>query len=271
MTLCGTSLAVDSRFGELPANPISTVEVAGVAAEICRDHVFDPSNAGRTLPAGYRFVSIAESAVTEATHAAFLLANPRRGHYAISSLCFLAFDTMKVDEAPMQFGKHLQTAFWWASARGPRHADMRGKSEWVQIGSWYSSKSDNREQILKADPMAEFVDVEISQSQPDAWRLRLVLPTETVVADIKVSGQRRRSNAAQPSFITVPMSGASANYFSVFTYFGHQHRSAEGIWRATGSGLFRDAFATQNDSSMFRTVFQENWSSKSGLYRFAAP
>jgi hypothetical protein len=119
--------------------------------------------------------------------------------------------------------------------------------------------------------MAEFVDVELKQFEPNAWRLRLVLPGETVSAEVRSSGHRTRSSAAQPGYMSVPMSGGSAGYFTVFTYFGHLHQSAQGIWRATGTGIFSDALAISNDSSVFGTMFQEGWTSRSGLYRFSSP
>lgn len=268
---CCTAHAVDPRFGELPANPVSTSETRGVIAEICREHVFEPAAAQLTLPKGYRFVLVAEAAPTNPQLAMLLRSRPDHGQYAIGSLCFLAFDTMRVNEASVHSGSYLPTAFWWASVIGPRHADMRGKTDWVQIGSWYSAKAQNRAEIRQADPMAEFVDVEMNQFETDAWRVRLVLPAEVVSAEVRVSGPRKLSKAAQPGYMTVAMSSASANYFSVFTYFGHQHRSAVGIWRATGRGLFSRAFSSQDDSPAFGTVFQEGWSSRSGLYRFTAP
>ena len=119
--------------------------------------------------------------------------------------------------------------------------------------------------------MAEFVDVDVKQVEPSAWRLRLVLPDETVEAEVRNSGNRTRSSAAQPGYMSVPMSGASAVYFSVFTYFGHLHQSAQGTWRTTGSGVFTDALAIAEESSVFKTVFQEGWTSRSGLYRFSSP
>ena len=69
--------------------------------------------------------------------------------------------------------------------------------------------------------------------------------------------------------MSVPMSGDSAQYFSVFTYAGHRIRNAKGNWRATGAGTFTAAFAIPNEASAFETLFEEGWTARSGLYRFS--
>ena len=119
--------------------------------------------------------------------------------------------------------------------------------------------------------MAEFTDIQVEQVQPNRWRVRLVLPGETVTADVGTSGQPVPSRAEQPGFMSVPMSGAAADYFSVFTYFGHHHETARGEWRATGAGVFSQAFDIEGEATVFGTTFQAGWRARSGLYRFSSP
>lgn len=265
-----SACAADPGFGELPAGAISTSETHGVTAEICRDHLFDPALARARLPEGYRLVVASEVASRQPALAGLLQADPALRSHALGTLCVLSIDRLVVDDAPVRARSPLPVAFWWASAVGPRHVDMRGKSTWVQIGSWYSTGTQDRPAVLKTDPMAEFVDIDIDRREPDRWRLRLVLPGEVITAEVSSSGDRVPSRAAQPGYLSVPMSGPAADRFSVYTYHGHHMRAAQGTWRATGGGVFSQAWSIAGEAAVFGTTFQEGWTSRSGLYRYSA-
>lgn len=267
----GAAWAADPGFGELPPGSISTSETHGVAAEICRDHLFDPAVAKARLPAGFRLISAAEAASSDRAIDALLQANPKLRRYALGTLCFMSVGQFVVDDWPVGGANPSPVAFWWASAQGPRDANMRGKTSWVQLGSWYSLGSPSRPAVLRMDPMAEFVDIEIEQVEPNRWRIRLALPSETVAAEVTSSGSRVPSRAAQPGYMSVPMSGRAAGHFSVFTFFGHHHQAAQGRWQALGTGVFSDAFAIAGEADAFSTVFQDGWTSRAGLYRFSNP
>ena len=262
--------AAEPRYGDLPAGPISVSETEDVAAEICRDHLFDPAAATARLPAGFRLILAAEAATKDPALRLLLDAHPKLRSHALGSLCFLSVGRFVVDGSPVQASKPMPLAFWWASAEGPRDPNMRGKTSWVQLGSWYPSDTPGRSSILQTDPMADFVDVGVEQVEPNRWRMRLALPGETVTAEVASSGRRVPSRAEQPGYMSVPMSGRAAGYFCVFTYHGHHHQTAQGTWRASGSGAFSDAFAIAGESSAFGTVFQDGWSARAGLYRFPA-
>jgi hypothetical protein len=260
--------AAEPEFGELPPGSISTSDMSDVDAEICRDHLFDPQTAKRELPTGYRLILAEEVAKGNPSIAALLGADRRHKNYALGSLCFLSVKSFVVDSNPVHPASPMSIAFWWASAEGPGHADMRGKVEWIQLGSWYPSDTAHKSAIIKTDPMAKFVDIDLQRIDPNTWQLRLTLPSETIVAKVRSYGQRTRSKAPQPGYMSVPMSGDSAGYFSVFTYFGHFHQAAQGTWQATGEGIFSEALAIPNEASTFRTVFQNGWAARAALYRF---
>ena len=271
-TACAAAgCATDPRFGELPPGAISTSQTTGVVAEICRDHLFDPARAARGLPAGYRFVLAAEATLADPALQALLQSQPQWRHHAVGALCFLSVRHFSVDGQAVEGNGPMPAAFWWAKAVGPRHADMRGEAAWVQLGSWYPTGLQHRSAVLRADPMAEFVEVEVEPAGANQWRLRLVLPTETVAAHVAASGPRVPSRRPQPGHMSVAMSGQAAAYFSVYTYFGHHHQAAQGTWRASGTGVFSEAFGTRVESPALGTVLQDGWSSRAGLYRAAGP
>lgn len=269
LACAASACAADPRFGELPAGAVSISETHGVTAEICRDHLFDPALARTRLPDGYRLVSASEVASGQPALAALLQADPARRSHALGTLCLLSVDRLVVDDSLVQARYPLPVAFWWASAVGPRHVDMRGKATWVQIGSWYSTGTRDRLAVLRADPMAEFVDIDVDRAEPDRWRMRLVLPGDTITAEVSLSGRSMPSRAAQPGYLSVPMSGPAADRFSVYTYFGHHLRTAQGTWRATGGGVFSQALSIAGEAAVFGTIFQEGWTSRSGLYRYS--
>lgn len=270
LVFTAVACAAESRFGDLPAGAIAISQTDDVVAEICRDHLFDPAASTAKLPAGFRLILAAEAATKDPALRPLLQANPTLRAYALGSLCFASVGRFTIDGAPVEVARPMPLAFWWASAEGPRASNMRGKTGWVQLGSWYSSRIESRSSILRADPMAEFVDVEVEQVEPNRWHLRLALPGETVTAEVIGSGRRVPSRAEQPGYMSVPMSGRAAGYFSVFTYFGHHHQSTQAAWRASGAGVFSDAFAVTGDAGHLRTVFQDGWSARAGLYEFPA-
>lgn len=271
LVCAGLAGAAEPRFGDLPAGFVSTSETHDVTAEICRDHLFDPASLRTTLPTGYRLTTAAHAAKRDPALESLLQKTPKLRDHAMGSLCFVSAGGFEVDGASVHTGPPMPLAFWWAAAEGPRHAAMRGKTAWVQLRSWYPSAITNRTAVLQTDPMAEFSDIQVEQVQPNRWRVRLVLPSETVTADVSTSGLPVPSRAEQPGFMSVPMSGRAADYFSVFTYFGHHHQAARGEWKATGTGVFGEAFSIENEATVFNTVFQAGWKARAGLYRFSPP
>ena len=261
------AVAAEVTFGQLPAGAISTNVVKDVRAEICRDHLFNPSLVEANLPDGYGLILAAEYAKEDTGVADLLKSNSKYSAYAVGSLCFMSVGSFVVDGVRVHSSEPTTMAFWWVRAGGPRDARMQGRVDWLQLASWYSRYVTHREQILATDPMAQFVDLDLTQAAPRLWRMRLTLPKQLIEAEVRGSGQRKKRNAPAPGFMTVPFTGKSAGSFWVISYFGHHHQSAEGQWRAKGTGVFSDALQIPGESSVFKTSLQDGWSALSGLYR----
>lgn len=266
------ALAANPTYGDLKAGAISVAEQSGVQCELCRDHLFDPARVRARLPEGYRFVSAEAYAAEDSSVAALLAKHPSYSKLVVGSLCFMSVDTFLVDGHRVHGKGPTPMAFWWAHAeRMPgTHPDsaMQGRTKWLQLGSWYSTRGTDPERIRSTDPMAEFVDVKVTRLGPFQWRLRLPLGDEVVRAEVRGDGQRVKRKSDGPGFMTVPSTGDAAGLFTVFTYFGHHHQAAVGTWGATGEGVFRSAFALPGEASTFGTFYQDGWQAKSGLYRF---
>lgn len=258
-------------YGELPPGAESVSEQTGVRAEICRDHLLDPSLATGRLPDGYRFATAAELAAKDEALATLLARNPRYASRAVGSLCFILAEAFVVDDVRAHDSGPTAMAFSWARVTPSSDAGtdprMKGKISWVQLGSWYSDRGTDRARIRHTDPMARFVQLGVHEAAPDRWRLRMSLPDGVVQADVRVSGPRVRRNASQPGFMTVLFSGDSADAFTVFTYFGHHHREATGRWTASGRNPFASAFRVGGEAEAFGTIFQDGWQARAGLYR----
>jgi hypothetical protein len=265
----GSAHAGESNLGTLPVGAISTSETSGVSAEICRDHLFDAASTHLKLPIGYRFRFAEEIAASEPAVAELIRLNPTMKRHAVGSLCLMSIATFIVDDEPVLASGKMPAAFWWVAAEGPSIADMRGEVRWVQIGSWYSKETRHTEKIRQTDPMAQFTTIKVERVSPDDWHLKLILPSETVEAEIRTTPPSTPRQASGPGYMSVPMSGDSAEYFTVYTYSGHRIRNATGDWRATGTGSFAAAFAIPDEASAFETLFQEGWTARSGLYRFS--
>ena len=265
-------LAAEPGYGELRPGAISVAEQSGVQCELCRDLLFDPAKAPARLPAGYRLVLAAEYAKGDSGVAALLAKAPRYANHGVGSLCFMSVDTFLVDGVRVHGKGPTPMAFWWAHAERvpgtPPDSSMQGAAQWLQLGSWYSTRGTDRERIRRTDPMAEFVDVRVTRRGAQEWRMQLPLAAEAVRAEVRGSGVRVTRKSRSPGFMTVPFTGSSADVFTVFTYFGHHHQEATGTWGATGRGVFHDAFAVPGEASVFGTFYQDGWQARSGLYRF---
>lgn len=269
VVLCaGTPVfAAEVAFGVLPAGATSTNVVTDVRAEICRDHLFDPSWFETRLPKDYRLILASEYAQQDPGVADLLKSGTKYSGYAVGSLCFMSVGSFVVDGKSVQSQDPIPMAFWWVRASGPRDPRMQGKVEWLQLASWYSRNVVARERILATDPTAQFVDLEIKEAELGVWRMHLALPSERIEAVVRGSGQRTRRKSPEPGFMSVPFAGESAGSFWVITYFGHHHQAAQGQWQAKGSGVFSEALQIPGEASVFGTVFQDGWSALSGLYK----
>ena len=272
LILLAASVArADVTYGDLAPGARGYGEQTGVAAEICRDHLFDPASSPARLPVGYRLLTAAEYGKDDPAVAALLAKEPRYASYAVGSLCFMISDTFDVDGVAAHPSGPIPMAFWWAHARtteavapDPR---KKGSQQWLQLASWYSDKGTDQARIRAIDPMAQFVAVGVAQVEPQLWRLRLPLGNGMVEAEVRTDGKRIRRKKPEPGFMTVPFTGDSAHLFTVFTYFGHHHQAAEGAWRATGAGPFSTSFAIEPVA--FPTFFQDGWQARFGLYDVA--
>lgn len=260
------TLAADVTFGALPSGASSTNLVSEVSAEICRDHLFDAARVRAKLPAGYRLLPAREYAKEESAVADLLTRSPRYSEYAVGSLCLLSVGRFEVDGVRVHPPGQTPMAFWWVRGIGPRDPRMQGKVEWLQLASWYSRELTARQEVLATDPMAKFVDLSVTQAEPGHWRLRLVLPGETIEADVEGRGPRSRRESPQPGFMSVPFTGAASDRFWVITYFGHHHQPALGRWRARGRGVFSESLAIPGEGTTFATVFQDGWSALAAVY-----
>jgi hypothetical protein len=262
----GPAVAADVGFGELPAGASSTNVITDVRAEICRDHLFDPSLADLRFPAGYRPVLAGEHSKRDPGVAGLLEHNPRYRSYAVGSLCFMSIGSFVIDGIRVNPRAPTAMAFWWVRAAGPRDPRMQGKVDWVQVASWYPLDVGHRDRIIASDPLAQFVELEVTQAAAGRWRLRLILPTESIEAQVQTTGTRNKRSAPEPGFMSVPFGGKSAGSFWVITYFGHHHQTAQGQWHATGFGVFSAALQDPAAAGVFETFFQDGWSALSGLY-----
>lgn len=260
-----------TTYGTLAPGALNTSEQSGVRAEICRDHLIDPGDATAKRPAGYRLLTASELAKDDPGLAALLAKTPKYSDHFVGSLCFMLVENYDVDGVRViAANKASPMAFWWVHAARTGEADprMQGKSEWLQLASWYADKDVDRGGIAKSDPMAEFAPIEVKETKPGLWRVRLMHAGESVEATIAVTGEPKKRRSAGPGFMTVPYTGESARYFSVFTYFGHHHQTAEGTWSAAGAGPLARAFGIPDEATAFGTFFQSRWQARAALYEF---
>jgi hypothetical protein len=261
----------DGRYGDLASGAMSYSEVSGVHGEICLDYLFNGTALKLRLPVGYRLTPAADLAKEDSRISPLLQRDKRYASYSVGTLCFMAVDAFLVDGVSAHPNGPTAAAFWWVRAQAPpieqRDSRMRGDTDYVQLAIWFAREGTDQARIIKSDPMAQFVDLSVTQVRPTRWQLRLALPTETVEGEVRLDGKRTDMNRPTPGYVTVPESGDHTDYFTVFTFFGHHQQPATGQWRAQGSGVFSEALATSGENLTLGTDFEDGWQARSGLYK----
>jgi hypothetical protein len=244
--------------------------MSDVHGEICLDYLFNGASLKVRLPVGYRLISAADLAKEDSRIRPLIQRDRAYASYALGTLCFISFDTFLVGGVSAHPKGATAAAFWWVRTEGPpverRDSRMRGDTDYVQLAMWFAQEGNDPARIVKGEPMAQFVDLAVRQIQPTRWQLRLVLPTETVEAEVRLEGKRTTMNRPTPGYVTLPHSDDYADYFTVFTFFGHHHQPAKGQWRAHGTGVFSDVLAKSGESLTLGTVFEDGWQARYGLY-----
>jgi len=123
MTLLGVVLVAplnsvaEAPYGDLALGATSYSAMSDVQAEICLDHLFDPSSLNLYLPAGYRLISAATLAKQDSDIASLVKRGRRYATYAVGTLCFLSVEVFVVDGVRAHTPRATASAFWWARAR----------------------------------------------------------------------------------------------------------------------------------------------------------
>ena len=258
-------------LGELPGTPMARATFAGVQAEICQDHWFDPASITQKLPTGYRFKTLRERAESSTRDAAVLRLHPGWATFAPGTLCFVKLDSFLVD------GKAVSTspvvmAFWWGSIApiGRRLDDdrIRGSLSQVQLAAWYARNGVDRALVTAIDPMAQYIDIRVDAVSERRWNVLLELENGRIEGEVQGRGDRKMNNPGpEPKYMTVLSSGSYFDHFTVYTYFGHHSESAAATWRSTGTAAIAVAAAHSGPELGSSAVIQDGWQALAGLYR----
>lgn len=264
------SPAAGGLFGELPPGALSHSVQERVHGEICVDLLLPLEVVQAELPPGQRAVSVPERAARDPELAEALRAHPELAGRALVSLCFLALDTFEIDGRTPYPPGSVSAAFLWAyvtPSDTPADARMLGKRNFVQLRAWYPAAGAERALVLATDPMAEFTEVTMRRAGPDTFDLTLVLAGERLEGRVRTVGERQPMNRPSPAFMTVPSAGRFADFFTVYTYYGHHLWSTEATWQTSGNGQLASAFAETSATLGLSTILEDGWSARSGLYR----
>jgi hypothetical protein len=261
------------EFGQLPDTPLSQTITSGVRAEICQQHLIAANVRTRSLPAGFRLLTVADRASTSKQFRDLLLERPEYATYGFGSLCFLEAESVVVNGMPVRASGLLLSAFWWAAvvptdSAPPRDPRVRGTTRHAQLASWYAAEVIDRALITASDPMAEYAPVEITSLGHRHWRVALSLPNGKVEGEIRGKGDRTKMYpGSEVRFMTVASTGEHAKYFTVYSYYGHYGESASGEWSSLGEAPVALAAKHTGAALGLNTEVQDSWRSLSGVYQ----
>lgn len=261
-----TTKADDDKFGKLPPNQISTWELSGVRTEIAIGHFVDPLVVREKLPLGFRPQTVGEFAKNDPGIAKWLEDHPRYSGYLVATLLFTSLDLV-VDGANVSKRGPVRFADWWiwGTAAAPLDKVALGDVA-LQLASWLPDTGISRAK-LAADPTISFGKVEVVNTKPGEWQVRLKIRRGEITGEVHEQGERTEIKYPLPAYSTIFLAGSNPSRYAIFTYYGHHLRDVKASWKFTGNHLLTRSLSDMKAIYPFRTVIQDGWRARAGLYK----
>lgn len=257
------------QFGELAPDAALYWHLDGVRAEAAAVFAMDPSHLAGRLPRGFQVFTLGGRAARGDTTAhAILAARPELTDYVITVLAVARLDSMRV-EGVATAGRESLLAFWWVpvqlidtTSALPDPRAKRGE-QMVELAFW-SAEEQFARRLQAVMPSTAAAPVNMEWRAGDStWRIRLVLPDATIVADCRLRDPAVASDYPLPQYSTVWSGDSVPGPFVVYTYYGHLSQWCSGAWRATGNGALARAIQT---GVMLWTHNQTGWRARAAAY-----
>jgi len=254
------------QFGELPPGHISQQSLGGVRGEIGRILFVDSSVAVRFVPPGFSVVTLQQIATQDTTTARYLASRPHLKTAVLSTLAFVALDSLQIDDRPPM---RVVGAFWWLRVRPTRPTDRRVPGEvWVEVAYWSPDTSFVRLERSGWPPM-QYAPVTVSRAADGEWQVSLTLPDAVIRGRCRPSGARQAAGYPLPAYTTVWAAGPEPAVFDIYTFHGHHTQECVGEWTADGDNLLAVAL---NDSPgdlppWAQTMLIDGWHARAARYR----
>lgn len=254
----------DDKFGKLPANPVSTWELSGVRGEIAIDHFLDPAVFKERLPQGFRPLTVGEAGPELAK---WVESNPKYSSYYVATLVFSSMETWVVDSTNIGEGGRAPFAAWWiwGTATPPLDKVALGGVS-LQLAAWYPDSGPNRRK-LAPDPTIEFAKVELVNTKPGEWRVRLKFKGGEITAECREAGERTEMKYPLPQYSTIFLGGPDTSKYMIYTYYGHHARAIQADWQFAGDHPLIRSLSAMKNIYPTRTMLQDGWVARAGMYK----
>ncbi len=262
-----TAKTNDDKFGKLPTNPVSTWELSGVRGEIAIEHFLDPALFKERLPKGFRPLTVGDAAQGAPAMTKWLESNSKYSGYYIATLLFSSMETWVVDGTNIGEGGRAPFAAWWiwGSAVSPLDKVALGGVS-LQLAGWYPDSGANRRK-LSPDPTIKFAKVELVNTKPGEWRVRLKFKDGEITAECREVGERTELKYPLPQYSTIFLGGPDTSKYMIYTYYGHHERAIQADWQFAGNHPLIRALSAMKNIYPARTVLQDGWVARAGMYK----
>ena len=258
----------DDKFGKLPSNQISMWELSGVRAEISIAYFIDPTLVQERLPPGFRPTTTYDFAQGNPGIAKWLETNSKYSAYLVCNLLFASMDSQLIDRVSVGRNGPSVFASWWISGAAVSPLDKVALGEVnLQLASWYPDNGIDRRKV-SSEPTVAFAKVEMTNSKPGEWRLRLRTKGGEVTGEIRVIGEGPEVKYPLPAYSTLFMAGPLPSKYMIFTYYGHPSREVQAKWDFTGEDvLVRSLLGVKKNIIPSQTIMWDGWSAHAGMYK----
>ena len=253
-----------AQFGELPPDPIGTMYISGVKAEIVINLLVDRSFLLNPIPEGFTLGK------PPAYYTKHLDNIPDTTQLAFTSLLIIIADSIVINDIPIKSinGSLPAITLLWVWVEEPREVfDNRAMGN-----QGYISQMDcypNSDLVNKYKALGIPAEYGITEASPrsDGWNAIFKINNSEMKIVTKNKNEPTPMNYTLPAFMTVWYSTKRPSLFTIFTYYGHYVQDCDIQIETSGNHKLIKLIQNGLIHDHLPADIQSEWRAKSGIYR----
>ena len=253
-----------AQFGELPPDPISTMDISGVQAEIVIHLLVDRSFLLNPIPDGFTLGEPPEYYIKH------LEKKPDISQVAYTTLLVIIADNIVINDSPIKTanGSIPAITLLWVWVENPKEVfDERaiGDQWYVCQMEWYPN-ADLVNNYKALGIPAEYGVSEASK-RSDGWNVNIKIDQSELKIETRYTDEPTPLEYTLPAFMTLWYSTKRPSIFKIYTYYGHYVRDCDFQIEASGNHKLIKLVQNGLKHDLLPADIESKWRAKAGIYR----